>query len=279
MYRMLGAGAANSAASEKTSSAFSTFSAFSWKQCLSEKGKVNCAKCSYSKSQSGLPCWGLPRLKTMGGGRHRRRRISCGDNMREIVKSGMLRINRGGTGVCQPLDYYFTYRGATEITFKMKSSPMKKLLAKARTHKDAKWSSGKAKNNAGMWMARVPGTFMIMTKLWLTHPDYAKSNTGVVLFKRVVAHIDNKRVIRADSFKYGACIQCPRWTKFTFPLDKSKRFAREHLVTEWHRHRFATRCAKRAFKWNRKTRSLGIKKSFRCDAYNIMSAESMISIF
>lgn len=114
---------------------------------------------------------------------------------------------------------------------------------------------------------------LVLTKVYVTHPNKASRRVGIVMFKRLVTHtctgkrpsFCKKGVTVADVHKVGYCVKChynvfaSRWT------DRSS-----------HRHRkaFVYNCLPRAFNKQGK-----LKPGFECSGDDMKLAQASISGF
>ena len=118
----------------------------------------------------------------------------------------------------------------------------------------------------------APGSSLVLTKAFVTHPHKAHRSVGIVMFKRLVTHTCTgsssackKGTTVADVFKVGVCVKCDY---DVFPSDKAK------AATEKHKKSFVDTCLPKAV-----DAKGAVKAAFRCTGGDKKLAEASIAGF
>jgi len=258
----------------ETSSDSSSSNDIDWSQCKSEGGSGECARCTNSGGL--LPCGDVGQYTDGGGLRHKH--STCKD--KDMTKNGRFFIQRRiapgkNKAECRPFSHIAALTGMVDSTFKFPG---------------VDGNGGKA----------------VTTKAYVTHPDQAAQDTGVIMFKRIVQHNCTSAGDTAgactlgtqawDVWKWGYCIKCPdqkfyggssSTRKKTYKCKSCNNSNRACSPTckifshttgthtdDLEREAFVKDCFRYAF-----TSSGGLKDSYKCDDADADIAEATMAAF
>jgi hypothetical protein len=118
----------------------------------------------------------------------------------------------------------------------------------------------------------APGSSLVLTKAFVTHPNNAHKRVGVVMFKRLVTHTCTrstsackKGTTVADVFKVGVCVKCDY---DVYPSTLAKR------ATDEHRKSFVNTCLPKAI-----DAKGAVKAGFRCTGGDKTYADASVAGF
>lgn len=186
---------------------------FDWSQCKSEGGSKDCAVCDTSppRGNNVLPCSKVVkgRGKLLDAGIQGGKITDCRDD--DILRKRKVWIPLMGFGSCVDLGHISSLKGIARTAYGLEGTDV---------GKDS----------------------LVLTKIWVTHPNMAEEEVGVVMFKRIVMHKCTGRnkpsacikgTTVADVHKDGYCIQCDeaifrRYAEATTD-DMSRKFVNECL--------------------------------------------------
>ena len=203
---------------------------------LAQGGAKNCALCSGIKGGA-LPCDKV----TTEYSRHHGRLVkysTCPDDKIASKRMYFMQSDLNGKGKCLSLVTPWALAGLTATTYKFPA----------------------------------PGSSLVLTKAFVTHPHKADRKVGTVLFKRLVTHTCTgstsackKGTTVADVFKVGVCVKCDY---NVFPSDKAKDAKDEHKKS------FVTKCLPTAI-----DAKGAVKAASRCTGDDKKFAEASIAGF
>merc|ERR1719310_2722111 len=118
------------------------------------------------------------------------------------------------------------------------------------------------------------GSSLVLSKVYVTHPNQADRKVGILMFKRVVSHTCTGNYIKstctkgttvADVFKVGLCVKC---NYDVFPHVKTKHQRDEHKLS------FLNTCLPAAIDANG-----AVKSGFKCTGDDDKRAKAVLAGF
>lgn len=177
-----------------------------FKNCHSEGGSWNCARCRERDGSGGaLPCDAIPKNCNTGSCKNSPSYQDCPDSIAtgKYFVQGGASIGWDGKARCASFSADDSVHRTTLVTKKFNYG----------LHNDGNWGR-----------AGAGAIELVLTKSGVGHVHGAPLHEGYMMLKRTVYHTGDNKEQKADVFKVGHCIRCPLipMEKFVVPLDKSK---------------------------------------------------------